>query len=1129
MVLVLAFAAVLAWCGNLLRPEAWLQSESKSDLDRDLYYALDPDMPPLRLKVQPGATELKLSMHVVLGSDAPLDPEYVVPYCLDARLVDSSNETRWSRRMCYESARAGALEPPEPGKPGPGRRVERSWLRDLPGRLTDPRNEQLDLGILGGDAGVLELSAVEGVGSSILVRPYRLERMPEYQAGMRARGLPASQRQRMAEEAGVANWEQLDPLERRLLVGQSWLRQEAIGARGVDYQPVTVLTRDLPQADSKTALSGWIPLGPGRGLALNLRGPTWARVQINGSSPVEVATNYQHSIGHREVLGPSRALVEQVVRIDKPEVSSLTLVNQGEEQVHVRVLCPDVPQGLFANTRAANDPESGLFALDADRSTSRLSYAEPGQPVEFDLGLSNPDRMRMRFRQAGDAPLDGTIIVFDERGDEMFRSEVHGEFEPSPFERVQRNIPGARYHGTSEMLRRESWLPSGAVTVRFEANEPVFLRAQVPVSDEWLPTKARTDYRLDTQGVILRYDPLAEWNWQSLTPDHEYLPNAQGRWARFTAQVRLEPSNDSERFGPASMSWSSEVRAERSRGVAWRPEGEVRRMRIFEAVPAEAEPRDGDWSLLPPGKERRVQIEERGTAIRIWSLDGAAPGGKLPVYVDDKLMEFVDLGAGNIDRRLWSIPEGTHRVRVGEGGENLRVLLDAPSNDGGAQYRARTLYQLGSSDELELKLDIPEGMRISALLLPYFESGTKPSKRAQILYRVVSDSEVPRGYAFGRTTPERGRRSLELRDASVGFPTDDGLARIGRGEAVAARVYEDLGDRQVRVFFRRDPSGPPIWARFVVMGLAPQERPERGRGRVESAGAGEQLSWIDPYLDIESLDDVFDALQSDPHGEFVPAPVELLPAATRLARILMAVAETGSAATIEELGRETERFGFRLQALRVGARRYLLLHGAHGDGRSALLLGVGPDHRPILLQTPHAFADLQTGQIGLRLFEQGRLRAWQWNTRHRRSVAGDPNPTDLSHVQNTWFQAIMEGIAEEMEGGLVLQLHGYGRQTIPEKDVHVVLSGGAQGNHRALDCMAGIFGSGASLFGRDIDRLGGTTNVQGAALAQRVGPPFVHLESSPEQRQQWLNDPAALERLIEATLAGLGCATEPRP
>ena len=1130
MVLVLTVAAFLAWLGGLIAPGMWDLPETGSRLDRDLYYSLTPGGIPLRLKVQPGNTQLKLAMFVVLEGDVPLDPKYIVPFCLDAALENAEGEVTWMRHLCYESARSGAVEPSPPENPGPGRAVERSWLRDLPGRLTDPRLEELDLGILEGNAGVLTLKAEAGVASSILVRPYRLERLPPSQVLLRSRGLPERQRRRLAQQAGVASWQELAPSERRKLVEHSWLRQEALGARGVDYHPVIVLTRDLPIASARRTTGGWMSLTPGGAYAVNLRGPTKLLVQVQGKGLVELKTTTQYGTVHSQELEAAEFAVEKDIDFKSAEVATLALINHGDYDLNVRILSIDVLGTLFAGTRAGLEPDSGMFSLEPDRSSGRLSYLEPGESTDFAMGSSAARRARVKFRQVASFPVDVRVVALDPYGEELLSTELKADFVASSFEGIQRNLPGARIEPTSDAQIRELWLPKGTQWIRVLATQPTYVRVQVPVSEEWLPTEPQEEYLLDTEGVTLRYQPLAGWNWQTLPPEHHYAPQAIGKWGHFTAQIRLEQKKKRGGFGPAAADWSDELLAERRRGVSWRPEGESRRLRIFEALPADHEHIEGSWAQMTLGKTRRVQVSEKGVMLRLWKLGGQQPQSPLPVYVDGRLHSLIDLDAARIDRRLGTISEGSHKIRVGDGGQGLRILLDASSDDGLPLFRARTLYRLSNEADLSVRLNLPQGQRVVVLMLPYFEPGTEPYEGAQVSFGIKGRTSA-KSTSFPRTTARQGRHPLTLKADSVGFPVDRGAARITRGDSVAVRVFEDMGGGDVRVRFRRADKGKEIWARFVVLGLPAQKSTQHTEQWVENVAVNENLSWVDPYEDLPSLKPSFEELQTEPNGPFRPASKQNLASVRRFARVAAAVAIDGNDAMIEELGREAERLGFRIRAIRVKERRYLLLSSVHNDGRSALYLAMGGDRAPVILQTPHIFADMHTGWIGLRLFESGKFRAWQINTRHRRVAEGDPNPSDLSHNKDTYFQALMEGLVDELGRGAVVQIHGFGRESVPESSIHLVLSGGAQGRHKALDCFTQALGpdEGMALFGKDIERLGATTNVQGLSLKARKTMSFIHVESSPERRKQWLFEADSLTPLRTAISAAATCDQQAPP
>ena len=286
---------------------------------------------------------------------------------------------------------------------------------------------------------------------------------------------------------------------------------------------------------------------------------------------------------------------------------------------------------------------------------------------------------------------------------------------------------------------------------------------------------------------------------------------------------------------------------------------------------------------------------------------------------------------------------------------------------------------------------------------------------------------------------------------------------------------------------------------------------------------------FEPGLDIPAL---VRAAQSNPHGEYVPAPEAGRQRARTLARDLVMAAVAGDTGFLDPGAREAAALGFELVAVEVAGERIAVLRDAKGDGRGLLLVRHGAVARPLVLQAPHSFFDIGTGQLAAEIMARSDLRALQVNTRHRNTAAGDepgrPPLTDLAHRTDSWFHALTLGVLDGLERPLLVQLHGFGRQTVEDPAVDVVASCGATDHPAVLDALvdtlvSGLPQVGVARFPGDISVLGGTTNVQGTAAAGRTDAAFLHLELSPEARKLMLDSEPAQAALaasiVEAAAA----------
>jgi len=176
-----------------------------------------------------------------------------------------------------------------------------------------------------------------------------------------------------------------------------------------------------------------------------------------------------------------------------------------------------------------------------------------------------------------------------------------------------------------------------------------------------------------------------------------------------------------------------------------------------------------------------------------------------------------------------------------------------------------------------------------------------------------------------------------------------------------------------------------------------------------------------------------------------------------------------------------------------------------------------------ILQAPHSFYDLGSGQLVARLFDQMQCRAAFFNSAHRYGSPGlspeerpDPPGPDLAHRADTLYQAATLGSSEALGGLTVIRIHGFKAR---EDESAVITTGSAlQPSHISRSLHTQI----SSLF-QDIGpvvtaaarpELAGRKNVQGRILSSQS--PFIHLELAKDTRDQLIADDALLAELAAA-------------
>jgi len=169
-----------------------------------------------------------------------------------------------------------------------------------------------------------------------------------------------------------------------------------------------------------------------------------------------------------------------------------------------------------------------------------------------------------------------------------------------------------------------------------------------------------------------------------------------------------------------------------------------------------------------------------------------------------------------------------------------------------------------------------------------------------------------------------------------------------------------------------------------------------------------------------------------------------------------------------------------------------------------------------LISIPHSYHDRKTGQIGLKMIGQNNFRAAAFNTVHRHVM-------DAAHTEDTLFNAFHLVFAKVYKGESIYQLHGFGqknRLSISGKKSGVIVSNGKIPNVERCKYLCRCFEkleTVCSIFGIDVDELGGITNTQFRSLQKRGYFDFFHIELNLENRER-LNSQRELREGISECL-----------
>ena len=220
---------------------------------------------------------------------------------------------------------------------------------------------------------------------------------------------------------------------------------------------------------------------------------------------------------------------------------------------------------------------------------------------------------------------------------------------------------------------------------------------------------------------------------------------------------------------------------------------------------------------------------------------------------------------------------------------------------------------------------------------------------------------------------------------------------------------------------------------------------------------------------------------------------------SRLFSNIMTSAPTGEIP--DELAQEALNLGFFMRV----DEDILVLWGRN-DPHGLFAIRLGPA-RDLLIQAPHSYFDLGTGELASALFRETGARALFLNSAHRFGGAGGqaelfedpegPSAPDVAHRPFSAFQSATFGFLEASQLPFVVQIHGYRSR---DGEAAVISPGSAL---QPNDLLEPIFESlrgyeSGAVTGEQVPELAGRQNVQGQICANRAS--FVHLELSRETR-----------------------------
>lgn len=180
--------------------------------------------------------------------------------------------------------------------------------------------------------------------------------------------------------------------------------------------------------------------------------------------------------------------------------------------------------------------------------------------------------------------------------------------------------------------------------------------------------------------------------------------------------------------------------------------------------------------------------------------------------------------------------------------------------------------------------------------------------------------------------------------------------------------------------------------------------------------------------------------------------------------------------------------------------------------------------RPLLLMIPHRNFDMYTGEIGLKLFQEGPFLAASWNTFPRYEEGTVTREwQDLARREDSFLNTMALSFMKVFPNGKTLQIHGYGRDsraTAEGKLSDAIVSNGTRDPDPAVRRFAVTLeekmGVRIRLYPEQVRELGATTNITGKQLRSQGTPGLVHLEMARTVRERLKDSSEFRARFIEA-------------
>ena len=166
------------------------------------------------------------------------------------------------------------------------------------------------------------------------------------------------------------------------------------------------------------------------------------------------------------------------------------------------------------------------------------------------------------------------------------------------------------------------------------------------------------------------------------------------------------------------------------------------------------------------------------------------------------------------------------------------------------------------------------------------------------------------------------------------------------------------------------------------------------------------------------------------------------------------------------------------------------------------------------LQIPHSFHDLHTADIGKLLCSGNFFESCMFNLYHR-------SHHDFTHTTNNIFNKFVKNLSATKSKFTIVQLHGFNAKTRKSEhisDTNLIISvNGRRPSNRIVRIInhSAMKSWKTTIYGHNINILGGTKNKQLELLRDKDKATFIHMELSLKLRRKLLTSSGERKKFLE--------------